>query len=254
MNLKYKFFIIAASVSMAGCAAHSNQAEYRSALQKAADSKITSIMGSTGYPLPISSNGALTGSSRYSSKCQNQTPKGYDFSVYSGLQKEHVEFLSALKNGGYIRFGSPYMCQYKSSWGNGDKTVKMIPVSITNDKEARFVHHTTSEILGTETYGILSVGHFYVTKITSATHPHFNSQYSMKTVAVTGDIGLRGIARLGNDNFMLKSLEEKNHISENQIRNSIITISAILGESSGDHWKPLKITHFSFAKNLTKNN
>lgn len=251
MKLKYKFLVLVVSASMAGCATQSDHAEYRTALQKAADVKIISLMGSTGYSLPISSNGAVIGSRRYSFKCQDQTPKNYDFSVYAGLPKERMEILTSLKDGGYINFGKSYICYYKDSFDE-KKPVKMIPV-VTTNKEARFVHHTINTGLGTETYGILSIGHFYVTKITSETHPHFNSQYSMKTVAVTGDVGLRGVMRLGNESFIVKKLEKENHLSAEQIRNSIITISAILGKSSEDHWKALKVTHIAFAKNATKN-
>jgi hypothetical protein len=247
----YKILLAAAVISMTGCATNSDHSEYRAALQKVVDQKMTSAMGGTGLCLPVSSSSNMAGDAYIAHECQKQTPKGYDFSMAQDAPKDQMQLMDELRKKGYVKFGSPYTCHYQSGnlfTGTTNKNKTMLPVATTN-KDVRFVQHQVAEFLmGDVDRGSLCIGHFDITKIVSATTPHFNSKYSMKTVAVTADIGLKGVMRLGKNSPLLKNALKSDSGDADRIRKDIFTISAILGESSKDHWKVMQVTHFGPAQ------
>lgn len=154
------------------------------------------------------------------------------------------ETLDKFNKHGYIRIGKPYTCHYKYTQefgGTVHKTAEMIPVAILkNNDDVRLVNMKTGNAFyGDQHIKELCVGRLKVTKIVSATKPHFNSKYSMKTAYVTADFGVIGIERLAN----AKMLKNK----PKDYRSDFMTVSAIMGETSSGHWETLKITKMAVA-------
>lgn len=248
MKTTHKIILAGMVLSLTGCAADSQHSAYRAALQKAVDQKMTTMMGGTGICLPVSDSSSLSGDAYIAHQCLKQTPKGYAFSMPEKMLNSDKDIFDSFIKNGYIKYGAPYTCHYTASemfGGTADKQAVMRPVAIKN-KDLRFSVHHVNEVFGPVQRGSLCVGHFEVTKIETATDPHFNSQYSMKTVAVVADIGIKGVIRLGKDSPLLKSAPSalKNG---NAIKEHVFTISAILGEAAKGHWKTLKVTDLKAA-------
>lgn len=238
MRRLQKVVLATAVVAMAGCSMAGNHQEYKKALNQSIQKIADDRAGGDGVCTRITIPGFEFGQMNAAYQCQKQTPEGYDFSVAKDMSKGDQKDLDNLTKAGYIKFGSPYVCQYREKQIFGPpkmKSAQMVPVKILDRDDARFVHHDIVVTLFGDkaNVGSLCVGKVTVDKIVSVTDPHFNPKYSMKTVAITANAGLQGASRLAKVEG--KSVLEKHSFA----------ISAILGKEGGGKWKVLKVTNLS---------
>lgn len=173
--------------------------------------------------------------------CRDQVPKGYQFAV---SRKTYEVLFKRFDTYGYSSSGNPFVCKVVNSINTKEKFIK-IPIKIIKNKDFRFVIHKNSEgyVSGYSCSGRLSI-----TKIVSATKPHFDSLYGMKTSVVTAYAGLIDTKQLEiKDKKYEGKMFKGNKKTEKIERNKFITITGLLGEEARNHWKVLDIYRFKIA-------
>lgn len=256
MNFKYqyatKILLSLGVIALAGCATEASHHElYKKAIQTAFDKKITARTGGNGICFETTTDNSLSiPNYKYiADQCLGSLPKGAQFSYAKSASQEFKENLSDLEKGGLIKTGKPYTCHYAETNLFGMKNsyqVMMTPVYIkSTTHDVRFHQRVVNTMLGHQKNGYLCIGHFEVTKIVSATKPHYNSQYSMKTSYVVANIGLRGMMRVEKNNPALLKKIDAHTKDIKKIKNSLFTIKAVLGEESAHHWEVVEIKSLS---------
>nr|WP_226856688.1 hypothetical protein [Acidithiobacillus caldus] len=232
--MKASALLAVSAALLSGCSAiGGNDSAYRAAMQTYLESVMKSDNGSpqTAFCLSVYSGGTGTD---YSSDCNSEVAKGYSFATpVSQLKNQN---LIALESAGLIHIGKQFDCVVKGIGFFGPAPVYHYPViPVKMNKGATYVDNFGGQKI---CFGGVKVAH-----VLSATKPHFNSKYSMKTSVVRFSVGYSGISMdlvKKSPDLKKKILGDRHESVREAMRKSEI-VTAVLGKESSNHWKVLKL-------------
>jgi hypothetical protein len=205
-----------------------------SALQRGVDNLVSEHYGFNAvYCLKVL-NTIYPEQSVYAENCSKEVPSGYTFAVPQSYSKENV--IQGLKSLGAITIGKSFSCTVSEPsillGREVTKNYSAIPVRVNNGYRYR------NGNLGAYVCG----GKILVSKIVSSTKPHYNQNYSMKTVVVKAVISYSGIDKNLTKYFpdTRKEIVGKTNESISEAEKDEGSVTAILGEESQNNWKVVK--------------
>lgn len=211
MDIKKFLFLLPLATALAGCSHHAadNSQSYIAAINDKFE--INPLCGAVVSPYGESPD------------CSKTALGGYQFARVASSQSN--PYLSFLEKIGVAKAGKEISCSQKA-----------IPFFV---KKSPYVSVETSETGGE----YVCIGNLIATRIISATSPHYNSKYSMKTVVVSANIGIQGISEKMLEMYppIKQKLEEKNKSGISKLNSKFGTVTVVLGELSPTRWKVLHI-------------